>query len=310
VVVELLLYEAYKLLVQPLIRGAQNGMQEMSEDAVKSLAGRFVRVAQGRLGVTEPAQADGKADPLEDRVIAAIEQGGQPDRLLVEDAGRGGGVPEGSDAWWVSSYEAVLWRVATLAGWARRPIAVAGALQGPAWVTVCVPHVQLQAGQVIDPSSLWQVTASGHHRRLTKPSADFFVRATEVGQLDGTLESLNEEFRLEPRFEPGPAGPDKATWHRVEGLRAGWVLFQWDDALTACIQELRNPAMWDGRYLIPVMLEASPPQWNELPPEWRGLSRIPDKTAGIVAVRNGADAYASVTATVLAQAKAALGLPD
>jgi hypothetical protein len=328
----LLLYEGYKLLVQPLVRGAQDGMQEMSDDAVKKIARGFVRVVRDRFGVAvepvakvaevhpfeapvvaELARADGKADPLEAAVVAAIEQGGDPETLLAVvggDAARGVTASEapGSDAWFVSAYEAVLWRVATMAGWAARPIAVAGALQGFDWVTVCVPHGQLTAGQVIDPSSMWRTTASGDRRRHKNAPVDFFVRLAEGAQIDSNLESLNREFIRTRRFDARRAGPEKAAWHRVDGLSRGWVLLQWDDGLRAHIQQLRKPMMWDGRYLFPVNLEANPPEWGELPKDWQVLMDFRDPATGIAAMRSGADAYAGATDTSVAEAKAALGL--
>jgi hypothetical protein len=333
VVAGLLLYEGFKLLVQPIISGAQDGVQEMSNDAVKGVARKFVSYMRDRFGVaaepvpkdvaahapdaaggTKPTPEHVKPDPLEAAVVAAIERGGDADSLLSAlgtDAGTSGvgtGEAPGSDAWFVSAYEAVLWRVAAMAGWEARPIAVAGALQGPDWVTVCVPHRQWSTGQVVDPSSMWKVTVEGDRRRLKNPPVDFFVRVDGNGQSASDIEQLNREFIRTRCFDAGPASPNKGAWHRVDGLSRGWVLLQWDDALRAHIQKLRAPNMLDGGYLFPVELEARPPEWGECPQDWQFLMGISDPVAGIAGMRSGADAYAAAANTSVAAAKAALGL--
>lgn len=322
----LLLYEGYKLLVQPLLHGAQGGLEEVSRETAKTIANRFVDLARKRLGVAVvesvaedreahpraasdsagPGPANDESELLEAAVSETIEHRGDADRLLAILGGGArtgialGEAPE-SDAWFVSAYAAVLWRVANMAGWAGRPIAVAGALQGPDWTTVCVPRSPLNAGQVIDPASIWTTTAAGVRRRQ-HTSADFFVRIARAAPAESAPEGLNQEFIRSRRFTPGPATPDEEAWHRVDGISRGWVLLQWDDALQNHILKNRSYFMAHPR-----QLELNPPDWNELTEQWQSIAKICNSSEAITAMRSGADAYATAAGSSKAAAKAALG---
>lgn len=135
---------------------------------------------------------------------------------------------------------------------------------------------------------------------------DFFVRQVEHGQAASEAAELNRIFVKTRRFDPGPPGADKGAWHRVDGLSQGWALLQWDDALRDHIQQLRSPAMFDGRYLFAVNLDVTPPEWDECPEAWQLLMDIPDPVAGIKALSDGLDAYAADSAAVVAAARVVL----
>jgi hypothetical protein len=213
----------------------------------------------------------------------------------------------GTDAWFVSAYESILWRAAVTAGLEDRPIAVTGALQGPEWVTVCVPHQHQQAGRVIDPATIWRAPTPQNRRRPgVGAPVDFFVRRVEhAGQAATEAAELNSQFIEEREFDPGPAGPSKGAWHRVDGLSRGWVLLQWDDALQEHIQQRRHT-------VVPVPLDIRPPKLGECPEDWQLLMAIPDPAAGMKALSDGIDAYAERSKAVVAAARAVLdrGLQD
>jgi hypothetical protein len=129
---------------------------------------------------------------------------------------------------------------------------------------------------------------------------DFFVRRVEhPGQAATEAAELNKEFINTGQFDPGPAGPSKDAWHRVDGLSRGWVLLQGDDALREHIQQLRS-------YIFPVNLDTTPPKWDECPEAWQFLMDIPDPAAGIKALSDGLDKYAVDSAAVVAAARAVL----
>jgi len=321
IVVEYLLIQALKAVFGPVFGRVLADAQQGAADWIERLTLRLVR--RGAPPTNDPPSSAQTADagpsplapvggegsaPTEAQIVTAFEE--HPDsteklrRVLEGILGVTLGGPEaevGDDAWFVSAYEAVLWRAAVTAGWADRPIAVAGALQGPEWVTVCVPHQHQQAGKVIDPTTIWRAPSPQNHRRPTVAApVDFFVRQVEhAGQAATAAAELNSNIINTRRFDPGPAGPSKEAWHRIDGLSRGWVLLQWDDALQEHIQQLRHT-------FIPVPLDIRPPEWDECPKEWQLLMAIPDPAAGIKALSDGIDAYAEHSKAVMAAARAAL----
>jgi len=308
-------YQACKWLLGPVAERVLADYQQSAADRIEDIIDRLMRgdAAPAKVPPTPPPDG-GDVAVTDKEIVAALaehpQQAAELRRVLEGKLGvplGGSEAAVGSDAWFVSAYEAVLWRAACTAGWEDRPIAVAGALQGPDWVTVCVPHRHLEAGQVIDPATMWRTLAAQDRRRpVGGPPVDFFVRRVEHGQAATEAAELNKEFIKTRRFVPGPAGPSKEAWHRVDGLNRGWVLLQADDALREHIQELRSPAQWEGRYMFPVNLDATPPKWEECPEEWQLLMDIPDSAAGIKALSDGVDAYAADSEAVVAAARAAL----
>ena len=82
----------------------------------------------------------------------------------------------GTDASLVRAYEAVLWRLTVLARWEQRAIAVAGALQGRDWMTICAPQTP---GGVVAPSAIWQAApADSVLRRFRKGSSRVLCQAS------------------------------------------------------------------------------------------------------------------------------------
>jgi hypothetical protein len=312
VVTGLLVYQACKMLLGPVAQRVLGDFQQAAADRIEQIILRLVRGDPPPTEeVTPPAPPTGGVAVTDAEIVADIEahpqQAEELRRVLEEKLGVPLGGPEaavGTDAWFVSAYEAVLWRAACTAGWEDRPIAVAGALQGSDWVTVCVPvpHQHLEAGQVIDPATMWRTPAAQDRRRpVGGPPVDFFVRRVEhAGQAETEAAELNKQFIKTRRFDPGPPGPSKQAWHRVDGLSRGWVLLQGDDALRKHIEQLRG-------YMFPVNLDTTPPKWEECPEAWQLLMDIPDPVAGIAALSDGLDKHAVGSAAVVAAARAVLG---
>jgi hypothetical protein len=122
------------------------------------------------------------------------------ERILGVGLGANADIRRGTARWYVSAYGAILWRVATLASWEERPIAISGALQGREWVTVCVPRVR---GKVVDPSKMWRASDAGAHLLLRARGddspADFFVqRIEDTGKRDDVVADLNLTFERGP----------------------------------------------------------------------------------------------------------------
>lgn len=316
-----LVYQAGRLLLGPV---AERVLADFQQDAADRIRGAIRRLVRGDVAPDEDVQPTAPADGADvavtdTSIVETLEENPRPTGelrgKLEEILGIHLGGPEvaaGTDAWFVSAYEAVLWRAAVMAGWEGRPIAVKGALQGPEWVTVCVPDPNRRwgAGQIIDPSSIWSTDTGDRHRVVGEvPLVDFYVRRVEdTGQAATDTGKLNRQFIRTRRFDPGPASSITETWHRVDGLNRGWVLFQWDDALREHIQKLREPARpLNGRgYLFPVNLDKHPPRWDECPEDWQLLMEIPDEVAGIAALSNGVDSYAAASSAVAAAVRALL----
>lgn len=141
-----LVYEAWKLL-RPVAERVVADTQQDAADWTEKKATRWVkRVITPADAVPRPLQADGgdvaapdeAVGATDDAIVTALEQ----DPSTAEDLRQvaegvlgvslgGAGVVPGSDAWFVSAYEALLWRAAVMAGWEgsadRRGRSAAGA---------------------------------------------------------------------------------------------------------------------------------------------------------------------------------------
>lgn len=222
--------------------------------------------------------------------------------------------PTGTDDRILASYEALIWRAAVITGWERRPVALAGSLLGPRWVTVCNPTVKFEPGAVVDPSALWRTDDHGDLVRATDPSApvEFYLRQFPDQQASTSeSESLNRSFVRTHRFQEGPSGPVGDVWHRIDGLNRGWVRFKWDHVVKANVQRVRHPEknFFGDAYLHKVDdrdLKVRPPEFSEFPDDWQDAMSIADPAASIDSLRTALDMYASASAESLAKARAAL----
>ncbi len=315
-------YEAWKLLqpvAQRIVADADQGMATWTE---KKATGWLKRTITPAVAVARPPQADGAgaadevAGAADEAIVTALEQDPATAEELRHVAEEALQVDLGSaevvaspDAWFVAAYEALLWRAAVMAGWEGRPIAIAGALQGPAWVTVCVPRRPLKPGVGIDPSLLWDRTSNADVLRpsRTAPPADFFVRrAGERETATDAAAAVNKWSALTRRFDPGSAGPGGELWHRVDGLSRNWVRFKWDDVVKKYAQEVRSPGWFNGEYLFPIDLTTSPPEFHEFPEDWRQEMLIPSEVAAIGNLGEGLDAYAAASEATMAAAQAVI----
>jgi hypothetical protein len=108
----------------------------------------------------------------------------------------------GTDEFIVDAYEATFWRIATMAAWERRPIAIDGALQGPDWLTVCVPSVDIRFASepaVVDPRGVWNRLQPTILKRdsYSRP-AEFFVKPASIPDRTHERDDLNLRFRRDP----------------------------------------------------------------------------------------------------------------
>jgi hypothetical protein len=319
-------YEAWKLLqpvAQRIVADADQGAATWTE---KKATEWLKHVITPATAAPRPPRASGNGTAnevtgaAEDAIVTALneeEATAEDLRRVAEEALKidlaGAEVVTGPDAWFVSAYEALLWRAAVMAGWEGRPIAIVGALQGPEWLTVCVPRQPLKLGVGIDPSSLWDTTSNADVLRPSKtaPPADFFVRRT--GESETAAEAaarVNEWSVLIQTFDPDSAGPGGELWRRIDGLSRKWVRFKWDDAVKKYAQKVRSPAISPtGNYLFAINLTASPPKFHEFPEEWRQEMLIPNEAAAIGTLSEGLDAYAAASEATLAAAVAILNRP-
>src|SRR6266568_164317 len=163
-----LVMQAYKLSVVPVASGVrQQLVTELSEKIAAPISDRLFGDHAPETNGDTPSGTDADAgftadtdfvDAIDKAPEARAVLGGEMERILGVKLSSDGvqgdvaGVKRGSDGWYVSAYAAILWRIAMLAVWEERPIAIQGALQGREWVTVCVPRV----GRAIGPSTMWR----------------------------------------------------------------------------------------------------------------------------------------------------------
>jgi hypothetical protein len=308
-----LVMQAYKLIVVPV---ATDVRQRFVDDLSAKIAapvsaklfGDHVPEPEDDGGLASEVDTDAElkadtdfVDTIEGAPEARAVLGEEMERVLGVKLGVGGdqsstfaGARRGSDAWYVSAYAAILWRVAMLAVWEERPIAIQGALQGREWVTVCVPRVH----RVINPSAMWWHSDSRTLLRIRGDGgpADFFVR--EIGDEDGRtreVAELNEQFMIDPTavFKPTEVEFTADNWHRIDGVSHKWVRLKPDAVTEEAIASQRphRPASYEGRDGR-LNLELFPPTFNEYPADWQPLLKIGSEQSGIAAVSAGADEFA------------------
>jgi len=293
-----LVREAYKLIVVPVASDVRRRIDDkLSEKITATVSARLFHdhALESHDDATGGSDADaGLTADL--GFVDTIEKAPEDGEVLSAEMGRmlgvqlgATGVKRGTDGWYVSAYAAILWRIAMLAVWEDRPIAIQGALQGQEWLTVCVPRV----GSVIDPSRMWRQPEPRtllRHFRDGGP-ADFFVRQIEDESVRGhDLAALNEQFMIDPNaaFEPADTESVADGWHRVDGISRKWVLLKPDaDAEQAILS--RRP---QRRWVVEPVLGHNPPAFKEYPAEWQPLLKIGSEQGGIVALSAGADEFA------------------
>ncbi|WP_454790799.1 hypothetical protein [Mycolicibacterium lutetiense] len=321
-----LLMEAYKLIVVPVTDGVRKRIverlsQKIEEPIARRLFGDDANGGQRRGDIADVRDAD--AGPTTDaEFVQTIEAAPEAQAVLQEDIGkildvdlRSGEVRRGSDAWYVSAYAAIFWRIAMLAVWEERPIAIHGALQGREWVTVCVPKVH----GVIAPSEMWQQWQQPDPRILRRVwqdmgPVDFFVRQIkdETARTD-EVATLNKNFMIDPtaKFRPAEAESVADGWHRIDGVSRKWVQLKPDSAAEKAIRESRPgiPDVLRGGARYTGSLEVSPPMYAEYPPEWQQLLDIVSEREGIAALSAGADEFSRDSEASAQAVEAALDAP-
>ena len=208
----------------------------------------------------------------------------------------------GTDASLVRAYEAVFWRLTVLAGWEQRAIAVAGALQGRDWMTICAPQ---HLGAVVAPSAIWQAApADNALRRLRKGGPfEFFVkRLAGNAMLDDELAKVNKQLRLGGSKRFAPERPSQSTdvdvWHRVDGLHGLWVALQPDSETESAVAEAAAPA-FEGSKIGRRNFDTKPLTYDEYPDEWQALLDVAPAD-GLAALVDGIDKFADDSAAARA----------
>lgn len=196
---------------------------------------------------------------------------------------------ENQDTVIVAGYEAVLWRVASLAYIENRPIVVDGALQGLGWLTLCIPTpISPRHGALPDPNGIW--SRSDGPPRLDRPTfslADIYVLAPSVDGRENVRDGLNLRYRREPKDVGRPDAPGTAPrdqWHRIEAIESTWVQLEPDGPADSVIEDRSgDPSS--------VRMDWLRHDWY--PDDWYPLIDIPDEVQGMVALSAGADAFAA-----------------
>jgi hypothetical protein len=316
-----LVMQAYKLIVVPVASGVrQQFVNELSEKIAAPVSDKLFGDHASGPNDGAPSGTDADAgftadtdfvETIEKAPEARAVLGGEMERILGVKLGAAGvqggvdGVKWGSDGWYVSAYAAILWRIAMLAVWEERPIAIQGALQGREWVTVCVPRVR----KVIAPSTMWRQLDSRTLRRVynNQGPADFFVRQIKDETVRGDeVAERNEQFMIQPNaaFKPIAAESVADGWHRIDGVNRKWVLLKPDAEAEQAIKG--PPVILLGEPFGERNLETNPPEFYEYPDEWQPLLRIGSEKDGIAALSAGADEFARASEASAAAVQAAL----
>jgi hypothetical protein len=306
---QLLILEAGRVVFGPILGRVWADVQQSAANRVEAVVKDWWKRSVSAPDITPTAsESDRGQEETDEEIVQSMAQKPEKADLLRRAIEEILGITlspaaTGTDGAILSAYEAVMWRAAVVAGWEGRPIALAGALLGTDWVTVCKPSPSIEPGSAVDPASLW-VTDDGDLVRAENSPVEFYVRRTE----DAAAADLNERFIREPRFAPGPPGPLGKVWHRVDGLNRGWVRFRWDDDVEGYAQQERAPMRdldGDG-YMFPVNLDATRPRYSEFPPAWREAMVIADPGAAVRTLRQAIDEYTAANAKSLKAARAAL----
>jgi len=308
-----LVMQAYKLIVVPVATGVRQRIVDdlsakIAAPVSAKLFGDHIPTPEDGGGLASEPDTDAELE-ADSAFVDTIEEAPEAGAALGKEIGRilgvklvvGGdqtstfaGARRGSDGWYVSAYASILWRIAMLAVWEERPIAIQGALQGREWVTVCVPR----ARGAINPSAMWQHADSRTLLRIRGDGgkADFFVR--QIGDEDGrknAVAELNEQFMIDPTapFKPIEVEFTADNWHRIDGVSRKWVLLKPDAVAEEAIASQRphRPAFYGGRD-VRLDLEYFPPKFNEYPANWQPLLKIGSEKVGIAALNTGADEFA------------------
>jgi hypothetical protein len=200
------------------------------------------------------------------------------------------------DADIVAGFEAVLWRVASLAYIAGHPIVIDGAPQGSGWLTLCSPVTDFlyKPGQLPDPSKIWFRSSTPPRIERTETIADFRVLAPADGGRTRLKDELNLHFRRESIASSVPNDPGISLtdrWHLIEALESTWVQLQptpkaYADMILA------------GADATDMKLGTIHHDWY--PAEWLPLIDMPasDELQGMTALAAGADSFATQSGAV------------
>ena len=290
-----LLGQACKL-VAPVAKRVQENLQNQAADEITRFAKEYIGRALSGGGPDPETSAKGEVEIN----AAAAQEVIKEDEPQAEDLQEKLGITlssalsgelTGTDASLVRAYEAVLWRLAVLASWERRSIAVAGALQGSEWMTICRPH---EVGGVIAPSKIWKEVGgeSALRRPLHHIPVEFFVKPLAAGdRLDQEVDKVNTAFGRKGVDLNRPVCSDAEAWHRIDGLRARWIALQPDSETEERLQREYKSGpggMLGGKRLF----STKPLEYAEYPEDWEALLDI-DGTDGLAALIDGVDKFAA-----------------
>jgi len=279
--------------------GAEDWAAEKTIEFVSRVAGLGRAQGERRRGDSTGTDADvsrpevseaGKAIAENETVAVALQED-----LGVELSSALPARCTGTKASLVRAYEAVLWRLAVVAAWEQRPIAVAGALQGRDWVTVCVPEPGLEG--VVNPSEMSQGTADcGLRRRRQTPPVEFFVWRSGSPMSDANIAELNEALADGFKWER-PAEPEEIDdWHRVDGVFGHWIALQPDSQTQAAVDKATGiPSLSNPGKVVGVR-HNQPLDRGQYPESWKPLLRI--EADGLDALEVGIDRFVEASTSV------------
>jgi hypothetical protein len=283
-------------------RTRENLEQEAADELTSFIREKFMGRPAAEPSVAEPP-GEGKIEAEE----AAAQELVEDDRAQAEELQEKFGVQlssalprelTGTDASLVRAYEAVLWRLAVLASWERRAVAVSGALQGRGWITLCAPG---DSKGVVAPADIWRPEAGSP--ALRRPWHDvpveFFVRPLGDGaSIEGEVDAVNDELSRDGFDPTQPAGADDVdVWHRIDALQAVWSALQ-PDAETEAAALAAGEVKFDGVLVGRRHLDTSQPlRYKEYPASWKPLLDV-DKVDGLDALIDGVDKFAAKSQAV------------
>ncbi len=298
-----LIGQAGKLVGSVWKRTRENLEQEAADELTRFIRKRFM----GRSGEERHSQAEPPGERTIEAETVAAEELVKDDEVQAEELQKKFGVElssalpselTGKDASRVRAYEAVLWRLAVLASWEGRPIAVSGALQGRGWITLCAPR---GSRGVVAPAEIWRAEPGETALRRPRHNApvEFFVKSlADDASIDEEIDMVDDELSRDGFDPTQPAGPDDIdVWHRIDALQAVWVALQPDGETEAAVIAAGEVKV-DGVVIGKRYLDTTEPlRYKEYPKRWKPHLDV-DKAVGLDALIEGVDEFAAKSQAV------------
>ena len=206
----------------------------------------------------------------------------------------------------LDGYQRALYNLTLTAVFAGRPVVVDAALQGPDWLTACIPQFgddygHIRRGSFPDPERLWtsynpQYVEHGFGQGdLGTWPVSYYVRwMPNREERDRELAEREKQFRFEPQssFRSDLDAPPEQRWLQILRVRPMWVQLEsfgfdfqipqpaYDDILERHFEQL-------GRKREPKSRDSL--SFGDYPDEWKRLLEIPRPDEGVRLLMDAAD---------------------